>query len=459
MGARVRYGTGGYAPGERWTVATPVNRPAGCPLVVVAHGAGGTGHSYATADSMRGLEVLAASGCVVIAGDLGSTDVPIDGWGNDNAVAGVDEVIEWAAAEWSCDTSTVALIGDSAGGATVLRWAWLNPTRAAAVVLRVGVPDIGAVYRSGNAFLIGLIDAAYGGTAGLDLPGTTGAYASTPNHAALQITGDLDARVDATADDWTPAAQQTLASKWTTAGNQRSWRFGLNTTGTLFLTTTPDGVTQQGYASTVAPTVANGGRLAVRVTLDVDNGAGGRTATFYTAPTLAGPWTQLGAPATTAGATSLHGGTAPVELGGQGAGTANMFAGILHAAAVRAGIDGTVVTDPDFAGEATGTITFTDPAGRPWTVLGAAAVDSPFATAAPTHDPAENTELLAPLASRIRFYYSTNDSLVPAASVTAAADAIGCRAISLGAVDHDPFPTIDNEAVSSFIRSGLRGTL
>lgn len=248
MGARTLYGTGGYATGERWTVATPANRPAGCPLVVVAHGAGGTGHSYATADSLRGLNVLAASGCVVIAADLGSTDVPIDGWGNDTAVGRVDDVIAWAATEWQCATDTVALIGDSAGAATMLGWAWRNPASTAAVVTRVGVVDIGAIYDdgNGNAFLVGLIDDAYG-------------------------------------DAW-PAA-------------------------------------------------------------------------------------------------------------------------------------------------------------------------------AATHDPALNTELLAPLANRIRFYYSTDDSLVPAASVTATADAIGCRAISLGAVDHDPFPTIDNEAVSSFIRSGLRGTL
>ena len=57
------------------------------------------------------------------------------------------------------------------------------------------------------------------------------------------------------------------------------------------------------YTSTRA--VPNASRQAVRVTVDVDNGSSGSTATFYTADSISGEWTQLGEPATESGTTSI----------------------------------------------------------------------------------------------------------------------------------------------------------
>jgi hypothetical protein len=42
------------------------------------------------------------------------------------------------------------------------------------------------------------------------LPGASGDYVSTPDAAALDITGDLDLRVRVAMDDWTPAAESIL---------------------------------------------------------------------------------------------------------------------------------------------------------------------------------------------------------------------------------------------------------
>ena len=64
----------------------------------------------------------------------------------------------------------------------------------------------------------------------LPFPGAALAYASTPDSAALSITGDIDVRVDVTLQQWRNAIAVPLASKWTSVGNQRSWFFQLEAT-------------------------------------------------------------------------------------------------------------------------------------------------------------------------------------------------------------------------------------
>jgi hypothetical protein len=142
----------------------------------------------------------------------------------------------------------------------------------------------------------------------------------------------------------------------------------------LSLTWSNDGTTQITDTSTVAPTVTDGARLAVRVTLDVNNGAAGHTTTFYTAPTMTGTFVQLGAPVITAGTTSIFNSTAPAEVGTFNGGASDVLAGTMHAVEIRDGIAGTVVANPDFAAQASGTTSFADAAGRTWTVNGTARI-------------------------------------------------------------------------------------
>jgi poly(3-hydroxybutyrate) depolymerase len=188
-GVRRILGTGGYHTGERHMATTPVNRPAGCPLVVVCHGAGADGWHYGdSSERQRWTNALARSGMVVVAADLGSTSEPIDGWGNDLAVGRVDEVIAWAAATFAVDTTRVFLVGDSAGGATVLNWCRANPTSLAAAVLRLGVADIESIYQdgAGNPLLVALIDDAYGG----DWPASRATHDPALNTAELAPLAD-----------------------------------------------------------------------------------------------------------------------------------------------------------------------------------------------------------------------------------------------------------------------------
>jgi hypothetical protein len=205
-------------------------------------------------------------------------------------------------------------------------------------------------------------------TSYIRLDGTSGSYASTPDVAALDITGDIDVRADVACDDWTPASASIIVGKFHTTGNQRSWRFDVASTGRLQFIWSVDGSsTTNTLQSTVGPTVSDGGRICVRVAFDVNNGASGRTATFYTATSMNGPWTQLGDPATSATATSIFSSTANLEVGSRNDGTANLLTANVYAVQVRNGIGGTVVANPIFAAAYPGQNELTDSTGKLWT--------------------------------------------------------------------------------------------
>jgi hypothetical protein len=181
----------------------------------------------------------------------------------------------------------------------------------------------------------------------LYLPGVNGNYASTPDAAALDITGDIDLRVKVAYDDWT-SIQQVIA-KWVSGSNQRSYRLFIQADGKLVFSNSTDGTsgTVASYTSSIAPTVTDGSTLWVRVTLDVDNGSGGRDVIFYTSNDGTN-WTQLGTTQTVAGTTSIFNGTGALEVGSQDAGANNPARGKFFRAQVLNGIGGTVAFDADF---------------------------------------------------------------------------------------------------------------
>ena len=77
-------------------------------------------------------------------------------------------------------------------------------------------------------------DGGVGGTQYFWNPGSAGNYASSPDHARLDIVGDLDIRIKLAMDDWTPSGFAPIGpSKWQSAG-QLSWNLYVrNTTGKL----------------------------------------------------------------------------------------------------------------------------------------------------------------------------------------------------------------------------------
>ena len=225
--------------------------------------------------------------------------------------------------------------------------------------------------RRGVRFKVEVDDS--GGDAFFAMPADLHAYLVTPDVAALDITGDIDIRVDIAPDQWSGIG---LCQKYQVSGDQRSWFFFMsNLLPRIRFSSDGTFATVVDRTATAPAPVVDGQRLALRVTVDVNNGAAGHTVTFYTAGTLAGPWTQLGAPVVTAGTTSIHAGTATVRAGDNDTLAVTKASGRLYGMELRNGIGGTAVANPSAASLEPGPDPFTDAAGRAWTLVDSRVVD------------------------------------------------------------------------------------
>lgn len=225
------------------------------------------------------------------------------------------------------------------------------------------------------------VSTAGDGTTFCRVPGRYGLdYASCPDAAGLHVTGDLDIRIDVELAN--TLQYQTLAVKgdWgngaSIAATNLAWIFFVDSGGTLRFRWSADGASSAGaVASTVKLTQSQSNtRLALRVTLDVDNGAAGSTVTFYTSTSISGSWTQLGSTRVSAGTTSVFASTQPIQAGeiGTNGHTLNrsIMAGKLHAFQLLSGIAGTTKASPDFSSQTIGTTSFSDAQANVWTLNG-----------------------------------------------------------------------------------------
>ncbi|MEW1719772.1 hypothetical protein [Streptomyces sp. NPDC093109] len=204
----------------------------------------------------------------------------------------------------------------------------------------------------------------------LELPGD-GARASTPHVAALNILGSIDVRAEVQLANWDVPLGVELAAKYG-RGTDRSWYWFVSAAGELALGWSSTGADYTQYRSSVPVPLPSSGRVAVRSTLDVTAGR----ITHYTAPTIAGPWTQLGVPNAGVGATSVFSSTVPVEVGDIVATAYASPIGAVRAFQLRTGINGTVVANADFTAQTIGAPAFTDGAGRAWTLSGNASISN-----------------------------------------------------------------------------------
>ncbi|MGK9463915.1 hypothetical protein ACSLFT_28375 [Streptomyces sp. G6] len=219
------------------------------------------------------------------------------------------------------------------------------------------------------------------GDVALDLPGEAGDYASAPDSAGLDITGDIDVRVDATLVNWCqpdyPSAGQNSFPRTQLIGKsstgQVSWALYVTGSRPYFEWSTDGSSTSWAWADADLP-LTSSGRLALRFTMDVDNGAGGTDVAFYTATSMDGPWVPLES-GTVSGTTSLFSSTADLRIGDATGDTRWRPAiGRVHKAEVRSGIDGTIVADPDFTAQTSGATSFADSAGNTWSLGGNAEI-------------------------------------------------------------------------------------
>ncbi|MFE4723907.1 hypothetical protein ACFRLW_47690, partial [Streptomyces sp. NPDC056728] len=201
---------------------------------------------------------------------------------------------------------------------------------------------------------------------------------STPDAAALDITGDLDVRAEL-APNWYGPDSQNIVGKWDAASDQRSWVVRIER-GVLYFVYSGDGTKATAWSVGVSLPVLPE-RAAVRVTFDADNGTGQREARFYWATSLTGTWTPIGGPTQlgTASPLAIFASSAPLSVGlydplANPKSPRLPFVGRGYRFEVRNGINGPIVAAPDFTALAAGTTSFTDSAGRPWTLSDTAEV-------------------------------------------------------------------------------------
>lgn len=211
-----------------------------------------------------------------------------------------------------------------------------------------------------------------GATTYLGLDGDPTSKITTPDAAALDIVGDIDIRVDLFLANWRESLGVNFIGKYEITSDQRSWAFGLATDGTLFFRWSTNGTLANTIEefSTLPVRAPGSGRQAVRVTLDVNNGASGYDLNFYYGDTVDGPWTQLGTEIVGGATTSIFSSTAIVELGDVEDLTFNSVTGRIYEAKILSGIAGSEVANPDFTVQVAGDNSFADAAGRTWTVAG-----------------------------------------------------------------------------------------
>lgn len=212
-----------------------------------------------------------------------------------------------------------------------------------------------------------------------DQPGFNDAL--TSDKALLDVLGDMEVRVDIWPHQWQLPGVTTMviAGKYASTANQKSWLLWLNYDGTLQFRTSPDGSTNVTFASTV-PVPVTSTRLSIKVTIDVDNGAAGKTVQFFTAPSINGTYTQLGATVTTAGITSIFNSTAAMSIGTAADAPAfasgYTFGGKFYELQVRSSIGGTLVANPVWGSAALGATSLADGLGNTWALNNKARVIS-----------------------------------------------------------------------------------
>lgn len=195
--------------------------------------------------------------------------------------------------------------------------------------------------------------------------------ASTPDHSSLDPAGNLDLRIEFEAEqdyiDTTKGGSLTRLVHKTTGTT--GWGLSIYDTGgevTAAFGWYDNGGTFRQYdtndsGSDLPPDFRHEHR-ALRLVLTVSTG----TLTWYTSTTLDGTWTQLGSPCTGVGATTISATTADLKVGGHVGDTRIPFPGRIYGFQMRDGA--TLVADAAFNDQAVGATSWTDAAGRTWTV-------------------------------------------------------------------------------------------
>jgi len=201
---------------------------------------------------------------------------------------------------------------------------------------------------------------SYGGTAEL----------TTPTNSIIDlVTGSFEIRVRVTLDDYTPAVNQDLMSKWNGGLPSISYVFQLLTTGFLNLAVSTDGISAafSVQSSIVLPTI-DGDTTWINVTYNIGtNEAIFGTSTEDTNDPIGLTFTQLGTIRATNSIPSVFVSSTPLAIGSNFIGDIN---GSIHRGVLYSGINGTIVADMTPASYVSGTTFVSSRTGETWTLGG-----------------------------------------------------------------------------------------
>ena len=201
----------------------------------------------------------------------------------------------------------------------------------------------------------------------LDIPEGEGDHATADDFP--DPAGNFDVMIDATLYNWQSPDIRELIGQ--ISGADWSWIVTYQL-GRVFFSWSDTG--SDFYTLLGGPpfTVPASGRLALRVSVDIDN----ELVSFYQAPTIDGPWTSLTKPLVATGI-NIHKEGIRLAVGdAMDPGGYQRPNGRFHAARVLDGINGTPLADVNFADQTVGATAFTDAAGLEWTVNGNASINN-----------------------------------------------------------------------------------
>lgn len=172
------------------------------------------------------------------------------------------------------------------------------------------------------------------------LPGVSPNRLTLPDSPAVSVTGDLEIIVHAAFDDWSLGNKVILDRNNGTVvpyrlllGGGQPWFRFLN------------GGTFESHLCSTAVSFADGEAGWIKVTLDVDNGAGAYEVKFYTSSD-GNSWSQLGSTVTGGSTTTVNTTSVEMTIGSQRGGPLPATMKV-YRLMVKDGIDGTTVLDVD----------------------------------------------------------------------------------------------------------------
>lgn len=217
---------------------------------------------------------------------------------------------------------------------------------------------------------------------------TYGSNAQVASISSLDLSGDLDVRVDMHLKTLHPDGWNAVIIGRANNAGPYSWRLEVRPDHTITLFWSDDGTPPASELTATVPVLPMSARATLRVTLDVDNGAGGHTARFYLGNGgVDGSFTQIGPDVDGSGTTSIFNAATALIVGSppEISGVFALDADIYHVQ-VRDGIGGTPIVDADFTAQTSGVTAFVDETGLLWTVNGAAELSNKWYRITGTND-------------------------------------------------------------------------